>query len=170
MSFIENDDYQKYMQKYMRPYYDRKKIHEFPYSSERDYYEEIVDERDMDRIIQMYPDTAKRIQKYVNNECDKMEYDGSIMYDEYPDRVMMRKISTNILNKLENEGIIENTVLKSELDYTDEEDDEKTIEIKSMQKKFDRVCHNHLCELIEVMLFNEIYKRRCKRRHCKRWW
>ncbi len=34
--------------------------------------------RDYDYMKSIYPDTEE--------ECDRMEYDGSMMYDEYPDR------------------------------------------------------------------------------------
>ena len=39
-------------------------------------------ERDMERMKQMYPDKAKKVQRYVEDECDKMEYEGSMMFDE----------------------------------------------------------------------------------------
>lgn len=48
--------------------------------------------RDYDYMKSIYPDTAKRVLPYMEEECDRMEYDGSMMYDEYPDRLsLMRK-------------------------------------------------------------------------------
>ena len=38
-------------------------------------------DRDMKYMKQIYPNTAKRIQREIDNECDKLEYDGSIMFD-----------------------------------------------------------------------------------------
>ena len=32
----------------------------------------------------MYPMSAKKILPYVEEECDRMEYEGSMIYDEYP--------------------------------------------------------------------------------------
>ena len=41
--------------------------------------------RDYDYMKSIYPDTAKRVLPHIEEECDRMEYDGSMMYDEYPD-------------------------------------------------------------------------------------
>ena len=38
----------------------------------------------------MYPEAAKRLTPYVEEACDRMEYEGGILYDEYPDQLMMR--------------------------------------------------------------------------------
>ncbi len=47
-------------------------------------------ERDKKRIYNMYPEAAKRLAPYVEESCDRMEYEGGILYDEYPDQLMMR--------------------------------------------------------------------------------
>lgn len=44
----------------------------------------------------IYPDTAKRVLPYMEEECDRMEYDGSMMYDEYPDRLQLRLMCRRI--------------------------------------------------------------------------
>ena len=64
------------------------------------YLSEIEYERDRERLKEMYPKEAKRIQRVVEEECDKMEYDGSLMFDEYPDRVMVQKLCDDIYNKV----------------------------------------------------------------------
>ena len=65
---------------YRQSYYRRPMSNTYPmqdiYSEEMEY------ERDMERMKQMYPDKAKKVQRYVEDECDKMEYDGSMMFDE----------------------------------------------------------------------------------------
>ena len=65
---------------YRLSYYRRPMINTYPmqdiYSEEMEY------ERDMERMKQMYPDKAKKVQRYVEDECDKMEYEGSMMFDE----------------------------------------------------------------------------------------
>ena len=50
------------------------------YQTEKEY------ERDMERMKELYPRRMKELLAYVEEECDKMEYEGSMMYDEYPDR------------------------------------------------------------------------------------
>ena len=35
--------------------------------------------RDYDYMKSIYPDTAKRVLPYMEEECDRMEYDGSMI-------------------------------------------------------------------------------------------
>ena len=44
----------------------------------------------------LYPNTAKLIQRAVEDECDKLEYDGSVMFDEYPDKTSLDRIIDRI--------------------------------------------------------------------------
>ena len=39
----------------------------------------------------------------MEEECDRMEYDGSMMYDEYPDRLQLRLMCRRIYDKAEKE-------------------------------------------------------------------
>lgn len=59
--------------------------------------------RDYDYMKSIYPDTAKRVLPYMEEECDRMEYDGSMMYDEYPDRLQLRLMCRRIYGKAEKE-------------------------------------------------------------------
>ena len=59
--------------------------------------------RDYDYMKSIYPDTAKRVLPYMEEECDRMEYDGSMMYDEYPDRLQLRLMCLRIYDKEEKE-------------------------------------------------------------------
>ena len=40
----------------------------------------------------LYPPEIKDIQMEIEEICDKMEYDGSMMFDECPDKVTVEKI------------------------------------------------------------------------------
>ena len=53
-------------------------------------------ERDKKRIHNMYPETAKRLMPYVEEACDQMEQEGDILFDEYPDQLIMRMKCRNI--------------------------------------------------------------------------
>ena len=55
--------------------------------------------RDYDYMKSVYPDTAKRLMPFVEEECDRMEYDGSMMYDEYPDRLQLRLMCRRIYDR-----------------------------------------------------------------------
>lgn len=41
-------------------------------------------DKDVDYMKELYPKATRAIQREVDEECDKLEYDGSCMFDEYP--------------------------------------------------------------------------------------
>ena len=84
-----------------------------------------------------YPETARRIQEKVEEECDLQDYEGSRLYDEYPDRFMLYHLGRKIADEV-----------KSEAD---------------MEAMSDGL----LGDLVEVLLFHEISRRRCRRRRCR---
>lgn len=130
------------------------------------YMSEMETERDLQYLQQMYPADAKRMQKKVEEECDKLEYEGSMMYDEYPDRVSMLLICDRIAEALAKEDAEK----QAAQDYEMNDD----VEMNATQMRrpgpgrppFDRGRRN----LLEVLLYNEMHKRRCKRRQCRRFW
>lgn len=115
------------------------------------------DEKDLDKIMSMMPETARYIQPMVEDECDRMEYDGSLMFDEYPDKVMMERIIESLYQRMSNSHMTEEVAQESEVFATQ-----------------CRNCGNSvgdgLRDLISVMLFEEMHRRRCRHRRCKRWW
>lgn len=66
--------------------------------------DEWLERRDYEYMKSMYPDTAKRILPYVEEECDRCEHPYSMMYDEYPDRLQLRMMTNRIYqNVMDNE-------------------------------------------------------------------
>ncbi len=51
------------------------------------YDDERTERMDIDYLRSMYPDLPKRILPYVEEECDRMEYENSMVYDQYPDKL-----------------------------------------------------------------------------------
>lgn len=47
----------------------------------------------------LYPPEIKDLQMEVEELCDKMEYDGSVMYDECPDKVTVERIVNKLCKK-----------------------------------------------------------------------
>lgn len=162
------------------------------------YMSEMETERDLQYLQQMYPADAKRMQKKVEEACDQLEYEGSMMYDEYPDRVSMLLICDRIANALAredaerqakeeaNQGANMRDMTGIEMPGSDIRPDlrpemktdvvtDEEISIMNMRRPspgmpppppMDRGRRN----LLEVLLFNEMHKRRCKRRQCRRFW
>ena len=133
------------------------------------YMSEMETERDLQYLQQMYPADAKKMQKKVEEELDKLEYEGSMMYDEYPDRVSMLLICDRIEKALAREDAERQAREEADME-TDE--DMNAMDMRRRGRgdrddpRFDRGRRN----LLEVLLFNEMHKRRCKRRQCRRFW
>lgn len=127
------------------------------YQAQDLYAQNIGEEKDIDMIKSFYPLKARQLQAYVEEECDKMEYDGSIMFDEYPDKEMLRLVSKRICHRLESEGALE------------EQEQEEMIAMNRWGS-WDGRRGNWLRDFVDVLLFNEVFRRRCRRRDCGRWW
>ena len=56
-------------------------------------------ENDFEYFQSLYPQTMKRIQQLIDDQCDQLEYSGSIMFDEIPDKVHLDAIIDTIYNK-----------------------------------------------------------------------
>lgn len=83
--------------------------------------------------------TVQHIQEKIEEECDLMDYEGSRLYDEYPDKYMIYHLSCKIRESMEPE-----------------------ISTQAIREDF-------LDELIQVMLCQEISRRRCRRYRCRRY-
>lgn len=126
------------------------------------YLSEIEYERDRERLKEMYPKEAKRIQRVVEEECDKMEYDGSLMFDEYPDRVMVQKLCDDIYKK-----VYDNTTAEVETEqYKDRRPGGGFPPPPPPPPHRDRGGR----DLIEILLFDEMFRRRCRHNRCRRFW
>ena len=86
-----------------------------------------------------YPYTARMVQEKVEEECNLLDYEGSRLYDEYPDRYMLYHLCQNIMREVTSEA-----------------------EMEAMSERF-------LEELVQVLLFQEISRRRCRRQRCRGW-
>ena len=124
------------------------------------YLSEIEYERDRERLKEMYPKEAKRIQRVVEEECDKMEYDGSLMFDEYPDRVMVQKLCDDIYNK-----VYDNTTAEVETEQYRDRRPGGGFPPPPPPRR-DRGGR----DLIEILLFDEMFRRRCRHNRCRRFW
>ena len=100
--------------------------------------------RDYDYMKSIYPDTAKRVLPYMEEECDRMEYDGSMMYDEYPDRLQLMLLCRRIYNRA------------------------KEDETKKDKAKEDEKTGKWLQDLIQVMTYQELCQRRRENRSMRR--
>ena len=120
---------------YFEPYFPFHAAYSNPFMYEG----ERMQEEEFKLMKSYYPQTVQRIQARVEEECDLLDYEGSRLYDEYPDKYMLYHLSSRIKESIQPE-------LSSEA-----------------------VRESFLDELIQVMLYQEISRRRCRRHRCRRY-
>lgn len=59
--------------------------------------------RDLEYLQQLYPYEVRRYQKRVAEILDKMDYEGSMIYDEYPDRFGLERLVDTVWNIIRKE-------------------------------------------------------------------
>ena len=56
--------------------------------------------QEMEYFQSIYPQSIKQLQRYVSEECDRMDYKGSPMYDEYPDMLAIEQACRRICSRI----------------------------------------------------------------------
>lgn len=115
------------------------------------------DERDWQKLKEMYPDMAKIILAEVENVCDSLEYEGSMMFDTIPDKERVRKLTENIYEKVKDRYPVE--------EGTDQDD---MLVMNRENRRRYPPHQNWLNDFIQVLLFQEMHRRRCRHRRCRR--
>lgn len=57
---------------------------------------EVTEENSVIKNEYLYPLEVQEIQTVIQEYCDRMEYDGSFMYDEYPDKVRVERLARKV--------------------------------------------------------------------------
>ena len=110
------------------------------YQQRDNFSEEVVYEKDFRKLQELFPREARVLQEQVREQCDQMEYEGSAMFDEYPDRYTIEAISRKIFRNMNPEE-----------------------ELTGMA-----CCQNPVYQMIQVMLLEEMHFRRCRYHRCRR--
>ncbi len=103
--------------------------------------------RDLEYLQQIYPEEARKYQMRISQILDKMDYEGSMIYDEYPDKYQLYNLADNIL-----------VILKREAE-------EAALQNKSGALPISEEKWEWLVDFIRVLLFYEVYKRRHRRKN-----
>ena len=101
--------------------------------------DERIERMDFEYMKSLYPDAPKRILPYIEEECDRMEYENSMVYDEYPDKLQLGLMCGRACRNIEK--------------------NEKGMGEGEME---------NLRDLVAVMLYQELYKRRSDNRRRRR--
>lgn len=101
--------------------------------------QEEIEEDDYQYITKMYPAVAREILELIEDSCDRLEYEGSMMFDQYMDRTSVLGMADRIYDKIK---------------YREKEE--------GMKKD------SMLYQMILVLLGSEMCHRRCRYRRKKR--
>ena len=115
-------------------YYDRFFPFYVAYANPALYDGERIQEQEFALMKSYYPEAAGRIQEKVEEECQLLDYEGSRLYDEYPDKFMLHQLCRQIRTQVEGETAAQG------------------------------VPDSLMDDLIQVLLCQEISRRRCRRR------
>ncbi|MDO4293669.1 MAG: hypothetical protein Q4C65_10640 [Eubacteriales bacterium] len=94
--------------------------------------------RDLEYLQELYPEQVRRCREKICRLLDRFDYEGSAIYDEYPDRLTLFKLA----------GDIAETVRREEEREADGSDAAPTPQT---------------AELVQVLLYHEIFLRRRRR-------
>jgi hypothetical protein len=94
---------------------------------------------------------AKLILPEIEKECDHLEYDGSCMFDEYPDKVTLDQIIDRIYDRVKDFG------------------EEPQVEASSLYFYPPRRSYNHMRDIVTLLLLGEMLNRR-RRYRCRKYW
>ena len=143
------------------PYTGDKMPFYMTYPMQNTLFEETEYEKDCRRMQELYPRDARQIQSLVDRECDRMEYEGSMMYDEQPDKIQFRNIAGKIYDKM-----------KEKYTVQENNDRDENLEMLPENEKEKRYPpgENWLGDMVQVVLLQEMYRRREERRKQRRWY
>ena len=114
-------------------YYDRFFPFYVAYANPALYDGERIQEQEFALMKSYYPEAAGRIQEKVEEECQLLDYEGSRLYDDYPDKFMLHQLCRQIRTQVEGETAAQG------------------------------VPDSLMDDLIQVLLCQEISRRRCRR-------
>lgn len=121
------------------------------------YEDEMENSRDLQRLLNLYPEIARELMPLVEAECDKLEYEGSMMFDEYPDRTMISRMTAGIYDQV-----------KERYNPPEGEDQDETLAMNVETRRRYPARQNWLGDLIDVLFLNEMFHRRRRRRNYRR--
>lgn len=107
---------------------------------------------DYSYLEELYPVTIKVYQVRVKEAVNQLDYPGSMIYDEYPDALSLYRIASQI-----SEDIMLNQMLEKKID---EELKDKINRENENEEYANEKGPCKLIELIQVLLYMEIHKRR----------
>ena len=130
----------------------------------QDMKEQMEIEREWRSLQAMYPETAKMLLPMIEEECDKMEYEGSPMFDAYPDQTTIWQIQARIQKQAADSFPPE--ILQNLQNMQEEAPEVFSMQYQDGRRR--RPGDNWMGDLVRVMLLQEMHQRRCRHNRCRR--
>lgn len=129
---------------------DQKLPYYMVYPMTLDFEDERAERMDYEYLRSMYPEIPKTILPYVEEECDRMAYENSMIYDQYPDKLQLRLMCGRICADIKKHEKLSRNESMREL-------------LNDMEQG-----GKWLRDLTEVMLYQELFRRRSGQRRSAR--
>ena len=109
---------------------------------------------DMEYLQQMYPTYARKYQSTINSFVDRMDYDGSFIYDQYPDKMSIGRMVSGVM------AVIKANEEKDNV-HTEDDDRSRDVTEKTLTEHASwREKEPWIRELVTVLMYYEILTRR----------
>ncbi|MCD7832850.1 MAG: hypothetical protein LUH00_02500 [Lachnospiraceae bacterium] len=129
--------------------------------------DELQAERDFRMLQSMYPNLAKELLPFIEEECDRMEYEGSAMFDEYPDFTTVYALQKKIAEAARKQMASDRADEQASRPAASVEDvTADPAENKNAAAQAEEICVP-LEDLIRVMVLQEMHRRRGRYRFCR---
>lgn len=135
------------------------------YPMQNMYLTEMEYEKDMERMKSFYPAETRAAMKLIEDRLDELEYEGSRIYDEEPDRMMMQMEIERLADTLSS-ALDSKPAARTYFDMVPMEIAGNTMQVQGVRECRD----NWLCSMVGALFGSEMYRRRCRHRRCRRWW
>lgn len=130
-----------------------------------DFEDDKAERMDFEYLKSMYPEAAKKLLPYVEEECDRMSYENSMIYDQYPDRLQLRLMCSRICSNVRK---YEKALCAEGLTDLVENGRRGGRKSGAGESKNPTAGEDRIRDLVEVMLYQEIFRRRREHRRTAR--
>lgn len=135
------------------------------YPMQNMYLTEMEYEKDIERMKLYYPGEVQVVLQQVENRLDELESEGSRIYDEEPDQMMIQKEIDELCRKITG-GQVQKTAARQYFDMVPMEISGRSLAAAGLNENRD----DWLKGLVAALFATEMYRRRCRHRRCRRWW
>lgn len=92
----------------MKPFRENMYNQDFRPNYQQSLYGDVLE--DLNYLEQMYPQSTRKYVKNIEDILDKMDYDGSMIYDEFPDKILMKNLCDAVFAALKKDGLKEEDI------------------------------------------------------------